>query len=163
MPLRVHQTARPHQLADPPIEQSCQSIRSNALTFAYCAICGESRSFIPQSPTHRSEVDVTTPDTIAQTLERARGLLSHLVDQDELDHYKSREPARLGGTQLRNMLAQVSNIEARVADVAEDPANAVKRLRDYSKIIERHKPTAEELVNSLRLAADQLQVVAPHT
>jgi hypothetical protein len=106
---------------------------------------------------------VTTPNTIAQTLERARGLLSHLVDQTEVDQYKARESATLGGTRLRNMLVHVSNIEARVADVAEDPANAVKRLRDFSKIIERHKPTAEELVKSLRLAADQLQVVAPRT
>ena len=99
---------------------------------------------------------MTTPNTIAQTLERARGLLSHLVDQNELDQYKAREPARLGATQLRNMLIHVSNIEARVATV-EDPANAAKRLRDFSKIIERHKPSAEELVNSLRSAADQLQ------
>jgi hypothetical protein len=101
--------------------------------------------------------DVTTPNTIAQPLERARGLLSHLVDQNEVDQYKAREPARLGSTQLRNMLIHVSNIGARAATV-DDPANAAKRLRDFSRIIERHKPSAAELVNSLRAAADQLQV-----
>jgi len=106
---------------------------------------------------------VTNPTTIAQTLERSRGLLSHLVDQNEVDRYKARERARLGGTQLRNMLVHVSNIESRVVDVAHDSANAVKRLRDFSRIIERHEPTAEELVNSLRLAADQLQVAADST
>ena len=106
---------------------------------------------------------MTNPNTIAQTLERARGLLSHLVDQNEVDEYRAREPARLGSTELRNILIHVSNIEARVADVAEDPANAIKRLRDFSKIIERHKPTAEELVNSLRLAADQLQIATPRS
>jgi hypothetical protein len=100
---------------------------------------------------------VTTPNTIAQTLERARGLLSHLVDQNQVDQYKARGPATLGGTQLRNMLVHVSNIEARVADTGGDPANAAKRLRDFSKIIERHKPSAGELVSSLRSAADQLQ------
>ena len=99
---------------------------------------------------------MTTPNTIAQSLERARGLLSHLVDQNQVDQYKAREPAALGGTQLRNMLVHVANIEARVADTAEDPANAAKRLRDFSKVIERHKPTAQELVDSLRSAADQL-------
>jgi N-acyl-D-aspartate/D-glutamate deacylase len=109
-----------------------------------------------QSPTRRSEVDVTNPDSIAQTLERARGLLSHLVDQSQVDQYKAGEPAALGSTQLRNMLIHVSNIEARVADAAEDPANAVKRLRDFSKVIERYRPTARELVVSLRSAADQL-------
>ena len=104
---------------------------------------------------------MTTPNTIAQTLERARGLLSHLVDQNQHDQYTARGPVVLGGTQLRNMLVHVSNIEARVADIV-DPANAVKRLRDFSKIIERHKPGEQELVESLRSAADQLQVVAPH-
>ena len=103
---------------------------------------------------------MTTPNTIAQTLERARGLLSHLVDQNQVNQYKAREPAGLGGTQLRNMLVHVSNIGARVADTAEDPANAVKRLRDFSKIIERHEPTAQELVASLRSAADQLLIAA---
>ena len=103
---------------------------------------------------------MTTPNTIAQTLERARGLLSHLVDQNEVDQYRARGPTVLGGTQLRNMLIHVSNIEARVADTAEDPANAVKRLRDFAKIIERHKRTAQELVASLRSAADQLMVAA---
>ncbi len=73
---------------------------------------------------------MSTPITIAQTLERARGLLSHLLDQDQVDQYKAREPARLGSTQLRNMLTHVSNIEARVADTVADPANAPKRLRD---------------------------------
>lgn len=101
---------------------------------------------------------MTTPNTVVQTLERARGLLSHLVDQNEVDQYKARGTATLGSTQLRNMLILVSNIEARAAaTVVEDPANAAKRLRDFSKIIERHKPSAGELVNSLRSAADQLQ------
>jgi hypothetical protein len=99
---------------------------------------------------------VTTPNTIAQTLERARGLLSHLVDQNQVEQYQERGPAALGGTQLRNMLTHISNIEARVADPAVDSSNAAKRLRDFSKIIERHKPTAQELVTSLRSAADQL-------
>ena len=101
---------------------------------------------------------MTTPNTIAQTLERARGLLAQLVDQNEVDQYKARGPAVLGGTQLKNMLIHVSNMEARVAATAEDPANAVKRLRDFSRIIERHEPTAQELVASLRSAADQLLI-----
>jgi len=99
------------------------------------------------------------PNTIVQTLERARGLLSLLVDQNQVAQYQARGPVTLGSTQLRNMLTHVTNIEARAADISvEDPANAAKRLRDFSKIIERHKPSAGELVNSLREAADQLQV-----
>ena len=101
---------------------------------------------------------MTTSNTIAQTLERARGLLAHLVDQNEVDEYKTHAPVALGGTQLRNILTHVTNIEARVADTVEDPANAVKRLRDFSKLIERYRPTAQELVVTLRSAADQLQV-----
>ena len=103
---------------------------------------------------------MTILNTIAQTLERARGLLSHLVDQNEVDQYKTGEHPVIGATQLRNMLVHVSNIEARVADPAGDTANAVKRLRDFSKTIERCKPNAQELVASLRLAADQLLDVA---
>jgi len=102
---------------------------------------------------------MTTPNTIAQTLERARGLLSQLVDQDQFDEHEARGPAALGSTQLRNMLTHVSNIEARSANTTvEDPANAAKRLRDFSRIIERRNPSAEELVNSLRSAADQMLV-----
>jgi hypothetical protein len=101
---------------------------------------------------------VTTLNTIAQTLERARGLLSQLADQNVVEQYNPRGPATLSGTQLRNMLIHVSNIEERLAATAVDPANAVKRLRDFSKLIERHKPAAQELVVSLRSAADQLMV-----
>ena len=141
-----------------PLRQTCQRIRPNTISFAYCAIHQKPRCYVPQSLARRSEVDVTTPNTIAQTLERARGLLAQLVDQNQVDRYKARGPAVLGGTQLKNMLIHVSNMEARVAATAEDPANAVKRLRDFSRIIERHEPTAQELVASLRSAADQLLI-----
>jgi len=105
----------------------------------------------------RDAVDMTTTNTIAQTLERARGLLSQLVDQNQADQYQAGGPV-LTSTQLKNMLIHVSNIESRVAETAEDPGNAAKRLRDFSRIIERHRPTAQELVASLRSAADQLLV-----
>lgn len=101
---------------------------------------------------------MTNPNTIAQTLERARGLLSHLIDQHEVDQLRGREAAPIGASQLRNIMNHVANIKLRVADGAEDSANAVKRLRDFSKTIERYKPDAQELVASLRSAADQLLV-----
>ncbi len=105
---------------------------------------------------------MTTPNTIAQTLERARGLLAHLVDQNEVDQYKAREPARLGGTQTPEHAGPRFEHRGREWRMwPKTPRTAVKRLRDFSKIIERHKPTAEELVNSLRLAADQFAGCCP--
>ena len=101
---------------------------------------------------------MTNPNTIAQTLERARGLLSSLLDQHEVDQARVREPAPISASQLRNMMNHVANIKLRVADSGEDSANAAKRLRDFSKTIERYKPAALELVASLRSAADQLMV-----
>lgn len=89
---------------------------------------------------------MTNPSSIAQTLERARGLLSDLVDQDKAP----------GSTQLQNMLIHVSNIQARVVGAGEDPTNAVKRLRDFSLVIKRYKPDDQELAMLLRSAADQL-------
>ena len=99
---------------------------------------------------------MTNPNTIAQTLERARGLLSNLADQQEADQLRVREPAPISASRLRNMMSHVENIKLRVADSTVDSSNAVKRLRDFSKTIERYKPAAQELVASLRSAADQL-------
>ena len=101
---------------------------------------------------------MTILNTIAETLERARELLSQLLDQNQVDKDKPSGPGVIGDTQLRNMLVHISNIASRLAAIAADPANAVKRLRDFSKIIERHKPSAQELVATLRSAADQLLV-----
>jgi hypothetical protein len=104
----------------------------------------------------RCEVHVTNPDAIRETLERARGLLANLVDQCEVDQLATTQSAALGGAQLRNMLVHVENMEARVADDAQDSDNTVKRLRDFSKTIERCRPAALDLVALLRQAADQL-------
>jgi len=54
------------------------------------------------------------------------------------------------------MMNHVENIRTRVVDGAEDPTNAVKRLRDFAKTVERLDPTALELVALLRSAADEL-------
>ena len=104
---------------------------------------------------------MTHPNAIAQTLERARGLISFLLAEHQAGGAKE-----AGTTHLRNMLAQVENIEERVTSTDEDTANAIKRLRDFSRIIERLEAKADaalpvkgicqELASSLRSAADQL-------
>jgi len=104
---------------------------------------------------------VTSQNTIAQTLERARGLLSYLVE-----HREECAPNGPGAKQLQNIGAHVANIEEWVACAGNDPSNAVKRLRDFSNTVERLKvpcdsaPTTRgacvELVESFRFAADQL-------
>src|SRR5688572_4056038 len=109
------------------------------------------------------EVVVTSQNTIAQALERSRELLSYLVD-----HREELEPNSAGAKQLQNMAVHVTSIEEWLASAPADPSNAVKRLRDFSNTIERLKvpgdsaPTTrsacQELVESLRFAADQLDL-----
>ncbi len=104
---------------------------------------------------------MTYPVTISQTLERARGLLSSLLEQ-----YQAPGAKAVGSTQLRNILIHVENIEARLTSTEQHPANAIKRLRDFSNTIERiqtrvdvERPLSKichELATSLRSAADQL-------
>ena len=104
---------------------------------------------------------MTNPVTASQALERAKGLLSDLVHQ-----YQAPGAKAIGSTQLRNMLIHVENIEARLTSTDQHPANAIKRLRDFSKTIERLQTPADvggplskichELATSLRLAADLL-------
>jgi len=99
--------------------------------------------------------------TTVQTLQRARGLLSSLVDQYQPPAVKAVSP-----TQLRNMLVHVANMEARIASTEQHPENAINRLRAFSNTIERLQTPADagrplsniclELVASLRFAADQL-------
>ena len=107
------------------------------------------------------EVVVTSQNSIAQALDRARGLLSYLVE-----HREELEPNSAGAKQLQNMAVHVTNIEEWVATAPVDPSNAVKRLRDFSNTIERLKvpsdssrstrSVCQELVESFRFAADQL-------
>jgi len=109
------------------------------------------------------EVIVTSQNTIAQALERAREMLSYLVE-----HREELEPNSAGAKQLQNMAVHVTSIEEWLASAPVDPSNAVKRLRDFSNTIDRLKvpgdsaPTTrsvcQELVESLRFAADQLEL-----
>jgi len=104
---------------------------------------------------------VTSQNSIAQALERARALLSYLVE-----HREELDPGSAGAKQLQNMVVHVTSIEEWLASAPEDPSNAVKRLRDFSNTIERLKVPADaapttrsvclELVESFRFAADQL-------
>jgi hypothetical protein len=101
--------------------------------------------------------------TVAQALERARGLLSYLVE-----HRDDCAPSGAGARQLQNMAVHVTNIEEWVASEPADPTNAVKRLRDFSNTIERLKVpddsatdtrnACQELIESFRFAAEQLDV-----
>ena len=77
---------------------------------------------------------MTSQNSIAQALDRARGLLSYLVE-----HREELEPNSAGAKQLQNMAVHVTNIEEWVAAAPVDPSNAVKRLRDFSNTIERLK------------------------
>ena len=106
---------------------------------------------------------MTSDNTIAQALERARGLLSYLVE-----HREECEPNGAGAKQLQNMVVHVASIEQWVARAPDDASNAVRRLRDFSKTIERLKVLCEsarttrnvcqELIESFRFAADQLDM-----
>lgn len=109
------------------------------------------------------EVIVTSQNTIAQALERARELLSYLVE-----HREELDPSSAGTKQLQNMAVHVTSIEEWLATAPADPSNAVKRLRDFSNTIERLKVPGDsarttrsvclELVESFRFAADQLDL-----
>jgi hypothetical protein len=67
---------------------------------------------------------------------------------------------------LLRMLVHVVNIQKSVDQSADDPANAIKRLRDFANTIERLDLGAENMVDAqdvrtrliaaLRQAADQL-------
>ncbi len=106
---------------------------------------------------------MTSQNTIAQALERARELLSYLVE-----HREELEPNSAGAKQLQNMAVHVTSIEEWLATAPVDPSNAVKRLRDFSNTIERLKvpgdsastirSVCQELVESFRFAADQLEL-----
>ena len=106
---------------------------------------------------------MTNQFAIAQTLERARGLLSYLADNRQ-----ECEPKGPGATQLRNMVGFVASIEAWVVSASADFSNAVKRLRDFSNTIERLEVPPDsirdtrgvrlELIESLRDVANQLDV-----
>jgi len=102
-------------------------------------------------------------NTVAETLQRARGLLTYLVE-----HREDCAASGAGAKQLQNMAVHVTNIEEWVAGNPVDPTNAVKRLRDFANTIERLKVpgdsaratrnACQELIEAFRFAADQLDV-----
>lgn len=106
---------------------------------------------------------MTSQNSIAQALERARGLLSYLAE-----HREECEPQGAGAKQLQNMAVHVSSIEEWIACAPDDPSNAVRRLRDFSNTIGRLKVPSDsarttgsvclELIESFRFAADQLDL-----
>ena len=102
-------------------------------------------------------------NTVAEALERARGLLSYLVE-----HREDCAASGAGAKQLQNMSVHVTNIQEWIAGDPADPTNAVKRLRDFANTIERLKvpgdsaratrDACQELIDLFRFAADQLDV-----
>ena len=111
---------------------------------------------------------VTNQNTVEQALERARELLSYLVE-----HRGECGPDGAGAKQLQNMAVHVTSIEEWVAGAPVDPSNAVRRLRDFSNTIERLKVPSDsaratrnvclELIESFRFAAEQLDLRKPAT
>jgi len=106
---------------------------------------------------------VQSTQTIHESLERARALMRELIDklQSEGPTGQAQTPAS-----LVRILVHVVNIQKLADQSPADPANAVKRLRDFANTIERldlggehaaeTQDTRLQLVSVLRLAADQL-------
>ena len=101
--------------------------------------------------------------TTRESLDQARALMRELIDvlQTNAPTSQFQTPASL----LR-MLVHVVNIQKSVDQGSDDPANAIKRLRDFANTIERldlgdenmadAKDIRVRLIAVLRLAADQL-------
>jgi hypothetical protein len=106
---------------------------------------------------------VNAPQTTRESLEQARSLMRELIDRLQMDTPvgHAQTPASL----LR-ILVHIANIQKLVDQSSEDPANAIKRLRDFANTIERLELAGENLTETrdlqaqliavLRLAADQL-------
>ena len=101
--------------------------------------------------------------TTSESLDQARTLMRELIDRVQTGASAGQAHAP---TSLLGMLVHIANIRKFADQSSEDPANAVKRLRDFANTIERldhcgaHMADAQDirvqLSAVLRLAANQL-------
>jgi len=106
--------------------------------------------------------------TTTESLDQARTLLGELINRVQTDSSAGHpQPS----PSLLPILGHVVNIQKVAGQSSEDPANAVKRLRDFANTIERLDLRGEniadtqdvrvQLVAVLRLAANQLGEQGP--
>jgi len=99
--------------------------------------------------------------TTSESLDQARTLLREMIDRVLADAPAGQAQAP---TSLLHILVHIANIQKFVDQSSEDPANAVKRLRDFANKIEKRsgeymadtQDIRIQLIAVLRMAANQL-------